>query len=314
MSMIEIFHQLADVPGARRGGAVAIGNFDGVHKGHVAVIQAARAAARARGVGLGVLTFEPHPRSVLRPDGPTFRLGDWRAKARGLEALGVDFMAICPFSMDFARQTAGDFVQTVLVDALGASHVAVGEDFRFGKDRAGDTPFLVEAGAAAGFGVTSVPAMAGADGKVFSSSAIRKALAAGDVGRAADLLGRPWEVEGVVAHGDKRGRTIGFPTMNIYMGDLVRPALGVYTVKAMFEDGDRWIPGVANLGVRPTVDGQDERLEVHLFDFDRDVYDKRVRVQFLRFIRPEKKFESFDALKAQIAADAEAARADHAQA
>jgi len=312
--MIEVFHELADVHGARRGGAVAIGNFDGVHKGHAAVIQAAAAAARARGVGLGVLTFEPHPRSVLRPTDEPFRLGDWRSKARALEALGVDFMAICNFSAEVAGLSAEDFVQSILTEALGVRHVAVGEDFRFGKGRAGDTPFLVEAGHAHGFGVTSVPAMAGPDGVVFSSSAIRKALRTGDVGHAAELLGRPWEVESVVAHGDKRGRTIGFPTMNLYLDDLVRPALGVYTVKAMVEGDRTWIPGVANLGRRPTVGGQDERLEVHLFDFDRDVYDKRVRVQLLRFIRPERKFESFDALKAQIAADADAARADHQRA
>lgn len=312
--MIEVFHDLADVHGARRGGAVAIGNFDGVHKGHQAVIQAAAAAARARGVGLGVLTFEPHPRSVFQPDGPPFRLGDWRGKARALEALGVDFMANGRFTQELAALSAEDFVATVLVEALGASHVAVGEDFRFGKGRAGDTPFLIEAGVANGFGVTSVPAMAGPDGVVFSSSRIRAALADGDVARAQELLGRPWEIEGVVAHGDKRGRTIGFPTMNIFLGDLVRPALGVYTVRALFEGETAWIGGVANLGRRPTVGGADERLEVHLFDFDRDVYEKRVRVRLLRFIRPERKFESFDALKAQIAADAEAARADHQQA
>ena len=178
----------------------------------------------------------------------------------------------------------------------------------FGKGRAGDTPFLIEAGAEHGFGVTAVPAMAGADGQKFSSSAIRTALGQGDVTRAADLLGRSWEIEGVVAHGDKRGRTIGFPTMNIYLGDLVRPALGVYVVSAMIEGEDRWRGGVANLGRRPTVGGEDERLEVHVFDFDGDVYDKRVRVRLLDFIRPEQKFESFDALKAQIAADAAAAR------
>lgn len=309
--MIEVFHSLADTPGARRGGAVAIGNFDGVHKGHTAVIQAAAAAARARGVGLGVLTFEPHPRSVLRPDDAPFRLSDWRGKARALEALGVDFMAISPFSQEFAAQTADDFVTTALVEALGVVHVAVGEDFRFGKGRKGDTPFLIEAGAANGFGVTSVPAMAGPDGVVFSSSTIRAALADGDIGRAAELMGRPWEIEGLVVKGDQRGRTIGFPTLNVYLGDLVRPALGVYTVKARFEDDPDWISGVANLGRRPTVGGEDERLETHLFDFDRDVYDKRVRVQLLRFIRPEKKFDSFDALKAQIAADAETARGHH---
>lgn len=309
--MIEVFHSLAETPGARRGAAVAIGNFDGVHKGHTAVIQAAAAAARTRGVGLGVLTFEPHPRSVLGAADKPFRLSDWRGKARGLEALGVDFMAISEFSKDFAAQSADDFVQMALVDALGVAHVAVGEDFRFGKGRQGDTPFLVEAGAAIGFGVTSVPAMAGPDGAVFSSSMIRKALAAGEVDRAAELLGRPWEIEGLVTHGDKRGRTIGFPTLNIYLGDLVRPALGVYTTESQVDGDAAWVPGVANLGRRPTVGGEDERLEVHLFDFDGDVYDKRVRTRLLRFIRPEKKFESFDALKAQIAADAQTARGHH---
>lgn len=312
--MIEVFHTLNEVPGARRGSAVAIGNFDGIHKGHQAVIQAASAAARARGVGLGVLTFEPHPRSVFQPDGEPFRLSDWRGKAHALEPHGVDFMAISAFSKEYSGQSASDFVQTVLVDALGVAHVAVGEDFRFGKGREGDTQFLIEAGAEYGFGITSVPEMAGADGAVFRSSRVRALLQDGDVERAAALLGRPWEIEGIVSHGDKRGRTIGFPTMNVHLGDLVRPALGVYTVKANIEGETGWLQGVANLGRRPTVGGEDERLEVHLFDFDRDVYDKRVRVQLLRFIRPERKFESFDALKAQIAADADTARGHHRQA
>lgn len=312
--MIEVFQALTDFPPARRGAAVAIGNFDGIHKGHQAVIQAAAAAARARGVSLGVLTFEPHPRSIFQPDAPPFRLSDWRGKAYALEPLGVDFMAISPFSKDYASQTAGAFVQTVLKDALSVAHVAVGEDFRFGKGREGDAAFLIQAGVEHGFDVTAVPEMAGSDGEIYRSSRIRALLQEGDVAQAGQLLGRPWEIEGVVSHGDKRGRTIGFPTMNIYLGDLVRPALGVYTVKACIDGEDAWVEGVANLGRRPTVGGEDERLEVHLFDFDRDVYDKRVRVQLLRFIRPEKKFESFDALKAQIAADADTARGHHRQA
>ena len=307
--MIEVFHSLDEVSAARRGGAVAIGNFDGVHKGHVAVIQAAAAAARSRGIALGVLTFEPHPRSVLGPqDAPPFRLSDWRGKARGLEALGVDFLAICQFNRDLASLTAEDFVRAALVDALSAKHVAVGEDFRFGNDRAGDTGLLVDIGGEHGFSVTSVPEMAGADGLAFSSSAIRKALQVGDVNRAAELLGRLWEVEGIVAHGDKRGRTIGFPTLNVALGDLVRPALGVYTVQIQFEGEDRWYGGVANIGKRPTVDGTDERMEAHVFDFDQDVYGKRVRIRLADFIRPEQKFEGLDALKAQIAADANSAR------
>lgn len=306
--MIEVFHSLDEVSAARRGGAVAIGNFDGVHKGHVAVIQAAAAAARARGVALGVLTFEPHPRTVLRADGKPFRLSDWRGKARALEALGVDFLAICQFTKDLASLTAQDFVRAALVDALSATHVAVGEDFRFGNDRTGDTRMLVEIGDEHGFSVTSVPQMAGADGVAFSSSAIRKALSVGDVDRAAVLLGRPWEVEGIVAHGDKRGRTIGFPTLNVALGDLVRPALGVYTVKIQIEGADQWLGGVANIGNRPTVDGTNERMEAHVFDFDQDVYDKRVRIRLVEFIRPEQKFDGLDALKAQIAADADHAR------
>lgn len=312
--MIEVFHRLEDIHGARRGAAVAIGNFDGVHRGHAAVIQAAAAAARARGVSLGILTFEPHPRSVLSDDPTPFRLSDWRGNARALESFGVDFLAICPFTREFASLSADDFLKLALVDGLAASHIAVGEDFRFGKGRAGDTRFLIEAGAAHGFSVTSVPAMAGADGVVFSSSMVRRALAAGDVERAAALLGRPWEIEAVVAHGDKRGRTIGFPTMNMDLGDLVRPALGVYTVKALIAGETAWRGGVANLGKRPTVGGLNERLETHLFDFDRDVYDKRVRVQLLRFIRPEQKFDSFEALKTQIARDAATARGHLTQA
>lgn len=315
---MRIVRHHTDVPDAARGAVVAIGNFDGVHRGHQAVIGRARALADEMGVPLAVLVFEPHPRQYFAPDAPFFRLSSFRAKVALLEKEGVDIVFALPFDAAMAELSAQDFVMEVLVKGLGAVHVVVGYDFCFGKGRTGDTAVLAWMGEMEGFGVTVVEPQgeeqAGAGGEVYSSTRIREALAEGRVEDAGRMLGRPWFIEGRVLDGDKRGRTIGFPTANIALDGVVTPKLGVYAVEVEVEDGPHrgTYAGVANLGRRPTFDKTDVLLEVHLFDFEGDIYGAHLRVSFVSFLRPEQKFEGLDALKAQIAEDAKAARAVHA--
>lgn len=289
---------------------VAIGNFDGVHLGHQAVIAAAGEAAQASAAPFAVLTFEPHPRSVFQPGASPFRLTPFRAKSRALEGLGVDLLFTLHFDLDFAKKSAEDFVTEILVQGLGVRHVAVGYDFVFGNKRRGTAALLEAEGARHGFGVSVIAPAAGPGGIVYSSTQIREQLVAGQPRAAASLLGRPWEIEGRVEIGDRLGRTIGFPTANILLTDYLRPAAGVYAVRAGIEENGttRWHNGAANLGWRPTVGGNDLRLETHIFDFDGDLYGKHLRVALIERLRPEQRFAGLDALKAQIARDCAIAR------
>jgi len=298
-------------PDDLRGAAYAIGNFDGVHRGHQAVLARAAEAARGLGAPLGALTFEPHPRSVFQPDAPPFRLTPFRAKARLLAELGVETLAALRFNRALYGKPADSFVADVLVAGLGARHVVVGYDFVFGFRRSGDAEVLAALGQKHGFGVTVLePVTHGED--VYSSTLIRLDLESGRPRRAAELLGHWWETAGRVRHGDARGRQIGFRTANLHLKPgVLRPALGVYAVHVGLAEGDgwRWRPGVANLGRRPTFDGQGVILEVHVFDFSGDVYGLPMRVAFVERLRGEKRFAGLEPLKAQIAADAERARA-----
>ena len=312
---IRVFRDYADLPGDVRGGVVAIGNFDGVHRGHRAVIGEARRQAADLGIPFGVLTFEPHPRTVFQPDFPPFRLTPSRAKTRQIEKLGAGFMVAVRFDREFASITAEDFVRDVLVGALEVRWVVVGYDFVFGCGRAGNHELLSRLSGEGGFGLTVVEGVTHGDpaegGEIYASSRIREYLMAGRPLPAADRLGRWWEIGGPVLPGDRRGRRLGFPTANVALGDHLEPALGVYAVRVAVEreGSETRHGGVANLGRRPTFDGKGTLLEVHIFDFDEDIYDREVRVAFLDFLRPERKFDVLDALKAQIAADCESARA-----
>jgi riboflavin kinase/FMN adenylyltransferase len=307
---MKLFRHFTDLPDDARGAVVALGNFDGLHKGHRIVIGAAAEVAKASGAPLAVLTFEPHPRSLFRPSDAPFRLTPFRTKARHIEDLGVDLLFVIHFDTVFSSKTADEFINEVLVTGLGVSHVVAGYDFVFGHKRGGDVGLLYQKARTLGFGVTEVKPAADMSGGVFSSTRVRQLLVAGKPREAAAVLGRPWEVEGRVEHGDQRGRTIGFPTANLELGEYLRPHYGVYAVQAGVDHGTHtvWTDGVANLGKRPTVDGLRELLEVHLFDFSGDLYGKHLRVRMIDFIRPERKFESFDALKQQILTDAAAAR------
>ncbi|MGF1455889.1 MAG: bifunctional riboflavin kinase/FAD synthetase [Alphaproteobacteria bacterium] len=320
---MEIFRSYRTLPPQAHGASVALGNFDGVHRGHRAVIAEASAMARGRGRPLGVLVFEPHPRRFFAPETPPFRLTALETKARLLSALGVDALFALTFDEAMAAMSPQDFVFDILIGGLRVSHVVAGEDFRFGRGRAGDMTMLSYMGDAEGFGVTAVaPVFPDADGNgtmadgQISSSSIRTALREGRPQQAARLLGRPWTVEGVVAAGDQRGRTIGFPTANVPLGEMLHPALGVYAVLIEVFGGPHGgvYEGVANLGRRPTFDKTEVLLEAHVFDFAGDLYDTRISVALVDFLRPEKKFDGLEALKTQIAIDADSARAGLANA
>lgn len=291
-----------------------MGNFDGLHRGHAVLIGQARDLARAKGRPVAVLTFEPHPRSVFFPATEPFRLTPFRVKERELARLGIDLLFVQHFDLGFAAKSAEDFIEEVIVEAIGASHVVVGWDCTFGNRRRGTPDLLRAAGLRRGFGVTVLEPVRGDDATVYSSTHIRELLKAGKPREAAALLGRFWEIDGRVAVGDKRGRTIGFPTANLGLDDYLHPAFGVYAVRVSGDGPDdplsgRTIDGVANLGLRPTVGGLVPRLEAHLFDIDVDLYGRHLRVALIDFIRPEQKFGGLDALKAQIAEDATKARA-----
>lgn len=300
------FHGKA--PSWARGAAVALGSFDGVHRGHLAVFDAARRIARAEGRPFAVLTFEPHPRSVLRPDAPPFRLSPFRTKARVLAGLGVDILVLVPFTAELAAKEPEAFVDEVLVAGLAARHVVTGHDFHFGRGRRGTPALLAALAESRGFGFVRVPAVG--DGGAFSSTRVREALARGDVRAAAEMLGRWWEAESRVRKGAARGRALGYPTANLKLENTLAPARGIYAVWAAFEAGeDKFRPAVASFGIRPTFDGAGDLLEVHVFDFAGDLYGRHLRVRFVERIREEKKFDSAQALKEAMARDCAAARA-----
>ncbi|MEI9889030.1 MAG: bifunctional riboflavin kinase/FAD synthetase [Rhizomicrobium sp.] len=306
-----MFRHYRDVPDAYKGAVVAVGNFDGVHLGHQALIGAARDMARERGAPLGVLAFEPHPQEFFRPSSQSFRLTPFRAKARLIAELGADILYALAFDAEMATKTAQDFVAEVLVDALAIGAVVVGADFQFGKGRAGNVTLLAYMGEMEGFGVTVFePIIAHGHDKV-SSTEIREALKAGRPEVAARLLGHFWSVEARVEHGDKRGRTIGFPTANMKLTDCLLPAFGIYAVRAKIVEDDKVVSthdGVANFGIRPMYEIDTPLLETYLFDFAGDLYGKHMAVEFVAYLRPEMKLDGLEALKAQIALDSEAAK------
>ena len=302
---MRIYRHYDALPADARGAAVAIGNFDGVHPGHQTVIHEAGLIAGDMCRPWTVLTFEPHPRAFFTPDSEPFRLTPFRSKAQRIAELGADLLIVQRFDKAFSSLPAEDFVNSVLVDGLGAGHVVSGYDFVFGHKRGGNCELLLAMGAKKGFGFTAVNAQTDSSGEAYSSTRVRERLGDADPRGAAAILGRDFEIEGRVARGEARGKSIGFPTANIPLGAYLRPALGVYAVRAAIEqeNGEIWLDGVANIGVRPTFGSDGVVLEVFLFDFDDDLYGKRLRVRLVDFLRPEKKFDGVDDLKAQIAQD-----------
>jgi riboflavin kinase/FMN adenylyltransferase len=299
------------LPKAALHGVVAVGNFDGVHRGHRALIEAARARAQDLGAPLGIVTFEPHPREMLTPHKAPPRLTALRVKARILADLGVAHLFALAFNEHLMTKSPEAFVHDVLAGGLGIRHAVVGFDFRFGHLRAGNTDTLARLGEEYGFGVTRIEPVAWR-GEVCSSSRIRDAVAAGDVSLARDLLGHPFMVEGRVVVGDRRGRELGYPTANLRPGRRgMWPADGIYAVRAAWPGagGPAWHDAVVSLGVRPTFGGGDRRLEVHVFDRDVDLYGCRLCCAFIERLRGEETFATVDDLKARMAEDCAAARA-----
>jgi riboflavin kinase / FMN adenylyltransferase len=299
-------HDWRGLKSAERGAAVALGNFDGVHKGHQRVIDEARGAAERLRAPLGVISFEPHPRRLFHPNEPAFRLMSAAQQVRVLAGLGVDILYLLPFDFEMANFTAHEFAEKVLAGGLGVRHVAVGFDNTFGKGRTGPPAEMRRYGEELGFSV-SVAEAAGEGGAKYSSTAVREALREGRPEEAADILGRPFAIEGVVRRGRQLGRKLGIPTANVFLEDYVVPKLGVYATRTRLPDGRR-LPGVANIGQNPTTGLVETRLEVWILDFDEDLYGQVIETELAAFLRPEVKFDSIEAMMAQIAIDERQAR------
>jgi len=294
------------VPARLRGGIVALGNFDGFHRGHQAVVGRAVELARAQGRAVLVATFDPHPSRHFFPDAPPFRLTTLDQRQRLFAAAGAEAMLVFRFDAAFAAVSARDFVADYLLDRIGAAGVVTGEDFTFGRGREGNVAVLRSFESDRGLLVEAVPPVV-TGGAPVSSTRVREALIAGDCETATRLLTRPFAIEGLVEHGDKRGRELGFPTANLGLGRYLRPRFGVYAVRGRLPDG-RVLDGAANLGIRPQFEPAQELLEPYFFDFSGDLYGQCIEVELISFLRPERTFASLDDLVVQIRADCEDAR------
>ncbi|MCK5361219.1 MAG: bifunctional riboflavin kinase/FAD synthetase [Gammaproteobacteria bacterium] len=303
---MKIYRDLSDIPQPFENACVTIGNFDGVHLGHQAVLGQLVEKGAAMKLPTTLISFEPTPAEYFSQDKAPARLTTFREKFITLKRFAIDRLLVLPFNQRMASMSAEDFINSTLIEGLDIRYLVVGDDFRFGQDRTGDFELLEKTGKENNFTVVSMPSFRIDDERV-SSSGIRSALADGDFNRAERLLGRPYHMAGKVAHGDKRGRQWGFPTANINMKRKVIPLRGIFAVEVFGLDHEP-VFGVANLGTRPTVGGMRTLLEVHLFDFDEEIYGRRINVLFRHKIREEVRFDSFDELKAQIALDVISAR------
>jgi riboflavin kinase / FMN adenylyltransferase len=303
---MDVVHGWHDVPERLRGGSIAIGNFDGVHRGHRAVLHAAQTTAAERKAPMGAMVFEPYPRKYFQPQKPLFRLTQLPRKLQLLAEYGCDFTAVIPFDQTTADLSAAEFARQILAEGYAIRHATVGWNFFFGKGRGGNPGVLAELGRLHGFGVTMVEAQGNA-GDVFSSTRIRELLAEGDVAAAAEMLGSWWRIGGVVVGGAGRGTVMGYPTANIRLDEGVTLMHGIYAVNAYVE-GQK-LKGAGYLGTRPTFDAGLPVLEIFIFDFDGDLYGKTMEIEFIELIREDMKFRSMDALTAQMSDDCAKARA-----
>ena len=299
-----------DLSAKDKGAVIALGNFDGLHRGHQAVIAEAKTIADGLGAPLGIGLFRPHPYRYFRPDAPPFRLMTPELRAEIMPSLGVDRLYEIPFDETLREMDDTEFVERVLHQGLGIKHVVVGEDYGFGKNRCGNVESLTRLCGERNIGVTPMKPVGlhRLYGK-YGSTEIRKALQQGDVFHAAHMLSRPWTVDGVVQKGQQLGRTLGFPTANLPLEDLVVPKLGIYCVETRLPGEDLWRPSIASLGTRPTVGGEGVLLETFILDFNRDIYGQHIQVRFRSFVRPEEKFEDLEALTRQMKRDEAGARA-----
>ncbi len=304
--MTVVIRGLVNIASAPKGGVVTIGNFDGVHIGHQALLKKTVEKARALKTTSLVILFEPQPFEFFALKKSAPRLTRWREKFCLLKEQGIDAVLVIRFNQAFANLTAEQFIQNILKEGLQAKHVIVGDDFHFGQGRAGDFHFLKKTGETLGISVENMPSIV-STGKRVSSTAVRHALAEGNHDRVVELLGRPYSMQGRIVYGDQRGRQMGFPTANIYLHRMATPLQGVYSVR-MYGITGKGLPGVANIGIRPTIGGTRSLLEVHLFQFSDEIYGRQVRVEFCKKIRDEKRFPTLDLLIEQIGKDAKEAR------
>jgi riboflavin kinase/FMN adenylyltransferase len=304
---MKIITDYQNCPADAKNSIIALGNFDGVHKGHREIIKFITASAKKNGIPSAVMTFEPHPVSVFKPEVENFRLTTLEQKAELLADLGIDFLFVNNFNHQFAQISAEDFVHNILVDSLQVKHITIGYDFIFGHNRGGNAALLKELSQKYKYQFTQVEAISDNE-EVFSSTRIREALSAGDLAKAKSMLGRNYSSYGIVARGDNRGKSLGFPTINVNTGDLLLPHMGVYAVKVKVNSGKKVYSAVANIGTKPTFNGTKTGLEVHIFDFDKDIYGANVEIEFIEYIRAEKKFDSIELLKSQISTDCVKAR------
>jgi riboflavin kinase/FMN adenylyltransferase len=304
--MQKIIRGFYNLPKSPSGCVATIGNFDGVHLGHQAVLSQLAMKGDMLGLPAVAITFEPQPNEYFSPDKAPARLSRFREKVEILRSYSIQQLCVLRFNQKLAQMTADDFIQKLIVDGLNIKYLVVGDDFKFGKDRQGNFALLQQEGEKYGFQVVNMHTFS-IDNMRVSSTRVRKALNSGDLMLAEKLLGRPYRMSGRVAHGDKRGRTMGFPTANIHLHRCKVPLNGVYAVQLFGVDGEP-IQGVANVGVRPTIGADKALLEVHLFDFNREIYGEHVQVYFLKKIRDEQRFSNLDALIAQIQKDCQQAR------
>lgn len=301
---MQVFKDIKKIPESARDCVIAIGNFDGVHKGHQKLLAKAQELAKDKGCGVGVLTFEPHPRRLFRPDDPPFRITCSDIRMERFEASGVNFVCELKFDWDFASQSAEKFIEDILVNGLGVAHIVVGYDFQFGQLRKGNPDTI----RAAGIDVTVLDKVCDDGDSAFSSSRVRQALRRGELEQANQILGWDWEIRGAVVKGDQRGRELGFPTANMGMGDITHPSYGVYAVMARVQGEDEWYKAAANIGIRPMFEVPTAQVETYIFDFNREIYGKTLCVRPVQKLRGEAKFNSLDELIVQMNKDCDQAR------
>lgn len=301
---MNVYDLSSPVPEDSRGAVVVIGNFDAVHRGHQSLLDIARTQSSEKNKKLAVLTFEPHPRRIFRPDDAPFRVTPLPVKLQRFEALGVDVVYVCPFNWEIASLSPEEFIKTILINKIGVSSVVIGHDFHFGHNRSGNAAYL----RTFGLNVTDIELKADTHRAVISATRVRGALQAGHIDEANELLGWDWEIQGIVGHGDKRGREIGYPTANVPLGETIHPAYGIYAAFVKIEGEDVWRQSATNIGIRPMFEVKTGLVEVHILDYHGDLYDKILHVRPVKKIRDEMKFDSLDSLVAQIEKDCNTAR------